>query len=118
MNSVNLVGNLTRDPEIRDTASGAAVCNFGLAMNRRWNDRQTGERREEATFVDLEAWGKTAEVVSRYCSKGQQLAVEGRLKLDEWQDNKTGERRTKLKVVAEKVHLISKSPKGDSNIPF
>ena len=104
------MGNLTRDPELRATPSGTAVCQFGLAVNRVYNNA-AGERQEETTFVDVEAWGRQAETISKYVSKGHPLFVEGRLKLDSW-ENKEGEKRSKLKVVLENMQLISQ--KGES----
>lgn len=112
MNTVHIIGNLTRDPESRTVGSGSVVANFAVAVNRRWRDRQTGEAREEATFIDCEAWGRTAETVCQYLSKGRQVAVEGRLKMDSWEDRETGQKRSKLKVVAERVHFIGSRDGG------
>lgn len=109
-NKVFLMGNLTRDPELRATPSGTAVCQFGLAVNRVYNS-SNGERQEETTFVDVEAWGRQAETVSKYVTKGNPLFVEGRLKLDSW-ENKEGEKRSKMKVVLENMQLISQ--RGES----
>ena len=109
-NKVYLMGNLTRDPELRATPSGTAVCQFGLAVNRVYNN-SNGERQEETTFVDVEAWGRQAETVSKYVSKGHPLFVEGRLKLDSW-ENKEGEKRSKMKVVLENMQLISQKGEG------
>ncbi len=108
MNSVNhvmLLGNLTRDPELRYTPSGAAVCQMGVALNRRWKD-QAGETKEEVTFVDVTVWGRQAETVASYLTKGRAVAVEGRLQLDTWQTD-AGERRSRLKVVAQRVTFLS-----------
>lgn len=104
LNRVILMGNLTRDPELRYTPSGTAVANLGLAMNRRWKS-QDGEWQEEATFVDIEVWGRQAETSAQYLSKGRQVLVEGRLKLDRW-EAKTGEKRSRLKVVGERVVFL------------
>ncbi len=109
-NKVLLMGNLTRDPEMRATPSGTAVCQFGLAVNRIYNN-SNGERQEETTFVDIEAWGRQAETISKYVSKGNPLFVEGRLKLDSW-ENKEGEKRSKMKVVLENMQLISQRGEG------
>ena len=109
-NKVYLMGNLTRDPELRQTPSGTAVCQFGLAVNRVYNSA-SGERQEETTFVDVEAWGRQAETISKYVSKGNPLFVEGRLKLDSW-ENKEGEKRSKMKVVLENMQLISQRGEG------
>jgi len=105
LNKVFLIGNLTRDPELRMTPKGTAICQFGLAVNRTFRD-EAGGTREETTFVDLEAWGKTGELVSKYLTKGSPAMVEGRLKFDSW-ESKTGEKRNKLKVVVENVQFLS-----------
>lgn len=98
-NKVILMGNLTRDPELRVPAStGNPLCNFGLAVNRRY--RVGEEQREETTFVDLTAFGRQAEVIAKYCSKGSAILVEGRLKLDQW-ESQAGEKRSKLNVIVE-----------------
>ncbi|HCR28495.1 MAG TPA: single-stranded DNA-binding protein, partial [Opitutae bacterium] len=93
-NKVYLMGNLTRDPELRTTPSGTPVCQFSMAVNRIYNN-SNGERQEETTFVDIEAWGRQAETISKYVSKGNPLFIEGRLKLDTW-ENKEGEKRSKM----------------------
>ncbi len=114
-NKVLLMGNLTRDPELRATPSGTAVCQFGLAVNRIYNN-SNGERQEETTFVDVEAWGRQAETISKYVTKGNPLFVEGRLKLDSW-ENKEGEKRSKMKVVLENMQLISQRGEGGGYSP-
>ena len=108
-NKVILLGNLTRDPELRYPPSGTAVAEFGLAVNRTWKG-QNGEKREEATFVDCTAWARTAEVISEYCKKGSPLLVEGRLHLDSW-EGKDGQKRNKLKVVVENSQFVG-APSG------
>jgi single-strand DNA-binding protein len=110
LNKVFLIGNLTRDPELRMTPKGTAICTFGLAVNRQFRD-EAGGTREETTFVDLEAWGKTGELVSKYLTKGSPAMVEGRLRFDSW-ESKTGEKRNKLKVVVDNVQFLSS--RGDS----
>ena len=109
-NKVLLMGNLTREPELRATPSGTAVCQFGLAVNRIYNN-PNGERQDETTFVDVEAWGRQAETISKYVTKGNPLFIEGRLKLDTW-ENKEGEKRSKMKVVLENMQLISQRGEG------
>lgn len=104
-NRVILGGNLTRDPELRYTPQGSPVCSFAMAVNRFWNNRQTGQRQEETSFIDFEAWGKVAELVAQHCKKGRPLLVEGRLKQDRWQDQ-GGQNRSKLKVVAEQIQFV------------
>ena len=105
LNKVMLIGNLTRDPELRYTPQGTAVTSFGLACNRRWKG-QNGEEREETLFVDLNAFGRQAEVISEYMSKGRLIFVEGRLKLDQWQDKETGAKRSKLVVTVENFEFL------------
>jgi single-strand DNA-binding protein len=100
-----LMGNLTRDPELRYTPNNTAVANLGMAINRKWFNKQTNENQEETTFVDMEAWGRTAEVLNQYLKKGRPLYVEGRLKLDQWQD-KDGGNRSKLKIVIESFEFL------------
>lgn len=104
-NRVTLLGNLTRDPELNRTKSGAAVLDLGLALNRVWSDEK-GERREETTFVDVTVWGKTAENAAQFLQKGRSVLIEGRLQLDQWTDAKSGQSRSKLRVVAETVQFL------------
>ncbi|HUG92668.1 MAG TPA: single-stranded DNA-binding protein, partial [Planctomycetaceae bacterium] len=105
-NRVILLGNLTRDPQVRYTPSGTAVADIGLAVNRTWFDKQTNTRKEDVTFVDVTLWGRTAEVAGEYLSKGRQVLIEGRLHLDTWQDKESGQNRSKLKVVAEQMTMV------------
>lgn len=105
LNKVFLIGNLTRDPELRVLPKGTAVCQFGLAVNREFKG-DDGAKKEEVTFIDCEAWGKTAELVAKYLGKGSQCMVEGRLKLDEWTDKTSGQKRSRLKVVLENVQFL------------
>ncbi len=104
VNKVFLMGNLTRDVELKYTPSNQPVATFGLAMNRRYKTKD-GENREETTFVDCEAWARTAEVMNEYLSKGRPVFIEGRLKLDQWQD-KEGNKRSKLRVVVENFQFV------------
>lgn len=104
-NKVLLMGNLTRDVEIRHTNSNTAVGNFGIAVNRKYKT-QGGEHQEETTFVDCEAWGRTAEVMAQYLGKGRAVFLEGRLKLDEWEDKNGGGKRSKLRVVVENFQFV------------
>lgn len=104
VNKVMLMGNLTRDIELKHTMSGQAVASFGLAVNRRYKTKD-GEAREEVTFVDCEAWARTAEVMSECLAKGRPVFIEGRLKLDQWQ-NKEGQNRSKLKIVVERFQFV------------
>lgn len=105
VNQCNLIGNLTRDPELRVTPQGTAICQFGLAINRKFKDGQ-GAEREEVTYVDCEAWGKSGENIAKYCAKGRPLYVSGRLKLDQWTDKTTNEKRSKMKVVVENFQFL------------
>ncbi|MGB0416330.1 MAG: single-stranded DNA-binding protein [Coraliomargarita sp.] len=103
-NKVILIGNLTRDPEMRVTPNGHTICKLGLAVSRAYSTRD-GERREETTFVDIDAFGKQAEVISKYMRKGRPIMVEGRLKLDQWESN-DGQKRSKLGVVLENFQFL------------
>jgi single-strand DNA-binding protein len=110
VNKVFLMGNLTRDVELKYTPSDQPVANIGIAVSRRYRTRE-GEDREETTFVDCEAWGRTAEVMNQYLSKGRPVFVEGRLKLDQWEARETGKSRSKLRVVVENFQFVD-SPGG------
>src|ERR1700709_2121637 len=99
-NKVIIAGNLTRDPELRYTPKGTAVPRITLAVNRTYST-ETGEKKEEVTFVDVDVWGRQAEVIGQYMKKGRPLLVEGRLKLDSWEDKNTKQKQSKLKVVLE-----------------
>ena len=105
LNKIQLMGNLTRDPELKHTPKGTAVTDIGLAVNRIGKD-DDGQRTEETTFVDVTFWGRTAETVAEYMSKGRPLYVEGRLKMDTWQDKETGQNRSKLKVIGDTFQFL------------
>jgi single-strand DNA-binding protein len=109
LNRVFLMGNLTRDVELRHTTGNQAVAKIGLAVNRRYTAGD-GEKREEVTFVDCEAWGKTAETMSKYLAKGRPVFIEGRLKLDQWE--KDGQKHSKLKVVVENFQFVDSRGSG------
>lgn len=104
-NKVILVGNLTRDPELRYTPKGVAIAKLGLAVNRVWKT-ETGETKEEVTFVDIDAFGKQAETIGQYLKKGRPILIEGRLRLDQWDDKQTGQKRSRLGVVLESFQFI------------
>ena len=104
-NKVILMGNLTRDPEVRYTSSGTAIAKLGMAVNRYWRN-QEGQQQEEATFVDVDAFGKQAETIGQYLKKGRPIMVEGRLKLDQWDDKQTGQKRSKLGVTLENFQFL------------
>jgi len=109
VNKTILLGNLTRDPDLRYTKSGTAVAEFGLALNRKHRNKE-GERVEEVTFVDVTLWGRVAEVADKYLSKGRLAFIEGRLHLDQWTDRESGQKRQRLKVIGENLQLM---PGGD-----
>lgn len=111
-NRVLLMGNLTRDPEIRYTPKGTAVAELGLAVNRVFSS-ENGEKREEVTFVDVTLWGRTAEIAGEYLKKGRPVFIEGRLQMDTWDDKATGQKRSKLKVVAEAMQLMGGREGGE-----
>ena len=104
-NKVILMGNLTRDPELRYTSGGTAIAKLGLAVNRVWRDAE-GQQKEETTFVDVDAFGKQAETLGQYMQKGRPILVEGRLKLDQWEDKNTGQNRSRLGVVLERFSFV------------
>jgi single-strand DNA-binding protein len=105
-NKVILAGNLTRDPELRYTPGGMAIAKFGLAINRKWKDSQSGEMKEDVTFVDIDAFGKQAETIGQYLKKGRPILIEGRLKLDQWDDKQTQQKRSRLGVVLESFNFL------------
>ncbi|HTP24774.1 MAG TPA: single-stranded DNA-binding protein [Anaeromyxobacteraceae bacterium] len=106
VNKVILVGNLGRDPEVRYTPGGQAVASLRIATSRSWTDKQSGQRKEETEWHEVEVWGKQAELCSEYLSKGRQVYLEGRIKTDKWQDKQTGQDRYRMKVVAEAVRFL------------
>ena len=110
-NKVILLGNLTRDPEVRYTPKGSAVCDLGIAVNRVYTT-EGGERREEVTFVDVVLWARLAEIAGEYLRKGRPVFIEGRLQMDSWDDKQTGQKRTKLRVVGESMQLLGGRPGG------
>jgi len=111
LNKVMLIGNLTRDPELRHTPKGTAVSEISLAINRRWTNDQ-GQKQEETTFVEVTLWGRQAEVVQQYVTKGSPIYIEGRLQLDSWDDKETGKKRSKLRVIGESFEFLSAKPGG------
>jgi single-strand DNA-binding protein len=105
LNRVLLIGNLTRDPEVRYTPKGTAVTEIGLAVNRVYSG-EDGEKKEEVTFVDVTLWARQAEIAGQYLKKGRPVFIEGRLQLDSWDDKQTGQKRSRLRVVAENLQLL------------
>ncbi len=125
LNRVLLIGNLTRDPETKYTPKGTAVTDIGLAVNRAWKD-DSGEKKEEVTFVDVTLWGRQAEVAQEYLKKGRPVFIEGRLQLDTWTDKQTDQKRSRLRVVAENLQMLgsrddsgseARSPAGNQPPP-
>jgi single-strand DNA-binding protein len=123
LNKALLIGNLTRDPDLKYTASGAAVANFGLAINRRYTNSD-GERVEDPCFVEIVAWNRLAEVCGEYLSRGRPVFIEGRLQMDSW-ETEDGQKRTKLRVVAQNIQFLGGGAKSgggeeapDDDIPF
>ena len=113
LNKVFLAGRLTRDPELKSLPSGTAVADMGLAVNRRWFDRKSGEKREDTLFIDVSAWDRTAEFCGKYLNKGSGIMVEGRLKMDRWEDKQTGRMVSKINVVADRIQFAeSRSDQG------
>src|ERR1051325_3134662 len=110
-NKVILLGNLTRDPEVRYTPKGSAVCDLGIAVNRVYTT-DSGERREEVTYVDVVLWARLAEIAGEYLKKGRPVFIEGRLQMDTWDDKPTGQKRTRLRVVGESMQLLGGRPGG------
>jgi single-strand DNA-binding protein len=110
-NKVILLGNLTRDPEVRYTPKGSAVCDLGLAVNRAYT-LENGEKREEVTYVDVVLWARLAEIAGEYLKKGRPVFIEGRLQLDTWDDKQSGQKRSKLRVIGETMQLLGSRPSG------
>lgn len=111
LNKVMLIGNLTRDPELRHTPKGTAVSELSLAINRVWNNDQ-GQKQEETTFVEVTLWGRQAELAQQYLTKGRPVYIEGRLQLDSWDDKETGKKRSKLRVIGENMQFLSSGTNG------
>jgi single-strand DNA-binding protein len=110
-NKVILLGNLTRDPEVRYTPKGSAVCDLGIAVNRQYT-LDNGEKREEVTYVDVVLWARLAEIAGEYLKKGRPIFIEGRLQLDTWDDKQSGQKRSKLRVIGETMQLLGSRPSG------
>ena len=123
LNKTFLIGNLTRDPELKYIPSGTAVANFGLAVNRRYTNSD-GEKVDDVCFVDVVAWDKLAEICGEYLSKGSPVFIEGRLQMDSW-EQEDGQKRSKLKVIAQNIQFLGGGGKADaeeedadSDVPF
>lgn len=113
VNKVILIGNVTRDPEVKFTSKGSAVTDIGLAINRNYT-LDNGEKREETTFVDVELWGRLAEIAGEYAKKGRPVYIEGRLRMDTWEDKASGQKRSRMKVVGENLQLLGSRTGGGS----
>ncbi len=111
-NRVILLGNLTRDPELRYTPQGTAVCEFSLAINENYTNKQTGQKTEKVHFIDITCWGKTGEIAAEYLKKGRPVHIEGKLTQDRWDDANTGQKRSKIKVTCEQLTFVGSK---DSN---
>ena len=110
-NKVILMGNLTRDPEVKYTSGGTAIANISMAINRTWTNKD-GQKQEETTFVEVEAWDRQAEVIGQYFKKGKPIMVEGRLKYDQWDDKETGQKRSKLRVRLDRFEFLDAGAGG------
>jgi single-strand DNA-binding protein len=116
LNKVQIAGRLTRDPEVRFTTSGTAISDISLAVSRFWkNDK--GESQEETDFIDVTAFGRSAEIIEKHLHKGSPIFVEGRLKLDQWDDKQTGAKRSKLKVIAKSMQFVGPKPQASEPTP-
>ena len=112
LNKVILIGNLTRDPELRYTPQGAGVSEFAIAINRAWTDKKSGEKKEEVSFIDIVTWGRTAELCAEYLKKGRPVLVEGRLTQDRWEDKESKQKRSRIRVTAERVQFMGSRGEG------
>ena len=117
INKVTIAGNITRDPELKATPGGASVASMTVAVNRTWKD-QSGQLQEDVMFADVTAFGKTADIVAQHLKKGNPIYLEGRLKLDKWDDKKTGEKKSKLRVIMESFQFVgSKQATAETTKP-
>lgn len=114
VNKVFLLGNLTRDPELRYTPGGAAVSEFGLAINESYTNKQSGQKTEKVYFFDVVCWGKTGEIAAEYLKKGSPVHIEGKLTQDRWEDEASGQKRSKVKVTCERLTFVGSKANGAS----
>ncbi len=114
LNKVMIIGNLTADPEVRTTPRGNTVAELRLAVNRVSSGPNDGERREETTYLDVTCWGRTAEIAGQYLAKGRPVFIEGRLQQDTWEDKQTGQKRSKIRIVAENMQLLGSRDGGQT----
>ncbi len=108
LNKVMIIGNLTADPEVRTTPRGTSLTELRVAVSRSYNSQAEGERREETAFLDVTCWGRTGEIAAQYLSKGRPVFIEGRLQQDTWEDKQTGQRRSRIHIVAENLQLLGR----------
>jgi len=113
LNKAMIIGRLTNDPQMRSTQTGQNVTSFSLATNRKWNDKNTGQQREDSQFHNIVAWGKLAEICNQYLKKGSQVYIEGRLQTQSWDDQATGQKKYRTEIVAE--NMIMLGSKGDNS---
>ena len=113
LNRVTLLGNTTRDIQVKYTTAGTAMAEMGVAVSRKWLDKQSTQWKEETTFVDVQLWGRQAEIAGEYLAKGRPVLIEGRLQLDQWDDKESGQKRSKLRVVCENLQLLGGKPSGE-----
>ena len=111
LNKVMIIGNLTRDPEVRYTPKGSAVCDMAIAVNRRYVT-DSGERQEEVTYLDIVLWNKQAELAGQYLAKGRAVFIEGRLQMDTWEDKASGQKRSKIRIVCENMQFLDSKSAG------
>lgn len=118
-NRSTIVGNATRDAECKYTANGTAICNLDVAVNRTWFDKQTNQKREECDFIPVTLWGRSAEIAAEYVRKGRPVLVEGRLKIDSWDDKETGKKRSKMVLIGEVLQLLGGGARtgGENQVP-
>jgi len=116
-NKVILMGNLTRDPEMRFLPSNTPVAQIGIAVNERWKNKQTDQWEERVNFIDCEAFARTAEVINQYFQKGKPILIEGKLRMDQWEDKQTGQKRSKLKVVIDSFEFVGGRDDGQGGGP-
>ena len=114
LNRITLLGNITRDPEVHVTPKGTTIANFGIAVNRQWRD-ESGQQKEEVLFIDCDALGKTGDIAAKYVKKGMLVAIEGRLKFEQWDDKTTGQKRSRHKVVVENIQMLTRKEAGQQD---
>ena len=114
LNRITLLGNITRDPEVHVTPKRTTIANLGIAVNRQWRD-ESGQQKEEVLFIDCDALGKTGDIVAKYVKKGMLVAIEGRLKLEQWDDKTSGQKRSKHKVVVENIQMLTRKEAGQQD---